>query len=304
MDACLSWSVPAVERPSRIDKGVAGAPLKHDSLNPDYRDPLVHKLPSKKLTTSKWYTETRNGMPEKGTISPPEKSVRAHARPTCTQDNSDIDRSWPKHAFHTYQTDQPRMTNPLQPTYAIAAAPVSVVPIGRDSAVLEGHVFHAMRHPEWSFNRGAQPLGSQNADIPGTRAKSDRKQRPSKDYDLDSITKPRNRGVATRQPRNIDVGRLGMWSRCPDRHMQHSSRHCDPLQPTYYVHDRTLSPIPTKKELASSVGERVSARMQGEIGPDKQSLVNQMVAMSRVAKPRNFFPHKRGVLDLHEPEPS
>ena len=37
MDACLSWSVPAVTKPLRSERTIAGAPLKHDSLYPDYR---------------------------------------------------------------------------------------------------------------------------------------------------------------------------------------------------------------------------------------------------------------------------
>lgn len=43
--------------------------------------------------------------------------------------------------------------------------------MGCHSTVPEGHVFHTMRHPEWSFNRGSYPLGSQNRDIDGSYAK-------------------------------------------------------------------------------------------------------------------------------------
>ena len=37
MDACMSWSVPAVTKPPRSVQNIAGAPLNHDSLYPDYR---------------------------------------------------------------------------------------------------------------------------------------------------------------------------------------------------------------------------------------------------------------------------
>lgn len=79
-------------------------------------------------------------------------------------------------------------------------------------------------------------------------------QRPNKDMDLDSITKPRFKPVSTRQPREIDVGRLGMWSRCPDRHMQNSKRHCDPLHPTYCIHEHELKPVAPRKVKNSMFG--------------------------------------------------
>lgn len=47
--------------------------------------------------------------------------------------------------------------------------------------------------------------------------------------------------------------------------------------------------------------QRCSERMQGEVGPGKQTLANQMHAMARSPAPRNFFPRRQGVLDLHGP---
>ena len=73
-------------------------------------------------------------------------------------------------------TRRPRDTNPLQPTYSIPAKSVTSVPISCRTTVPEGHVFHAMRHPEWGFNRGSQPLGTQNRDIDGSYAKPARPQ--------------------------------------------------------------------------------------------------------------------------------
>lgn len=74
-------------------------------------------------------------------------------------------------------------------------------------------------------------------------------QRQNKDMDLDSITKSKNKTLSPqpREPQQIDIGRLGMWSRFPDRHMQHSQRHCDPLQPTYCIHDQELIPVAPRK---------------------------------------------------------
>lgn len=301
MDECLSWSAPSSQRPVRNNSTVAGSPLLHDSAHPDYRDPLVHKQLEKKLTTCNWYITSRNGMPNAETVILPEREVQMSPHTSTAQDNSAIERSWPKSIFHTHHTSRTRETNPLQPIYRVPTKRPDSVPMGCHSTVPEGHVFHTMRHPEWSFNRGSYPLGSQNRDIDGSYAKRREAQRPNKDMDLDSITKPRCKPVSTRQPREIDVGRLGMWSRCPDRHMQNSKRHCDPLHPTYCIHEHELKPVAPRKVTRLLAGHRLSERMQGEVGPDKQTLANQMHAMARKAAPRNFFPRKYGVLDLHDP---
>ena len=39
---------------------------------------------------------------------------------------------------------------------------------------------------------------------------------------------------------NAVPGRLGKWSQCPDRHMQRTQRHCDPLEPRYTIHGRDV----------------------------------------------------------------
>ena len=64
----------------------------------------MRKHPQKKLTTCNWYIESRNGMPEKEKIIPPLQDVHVRVKPTSTQDNADIDRSWPKDTFHTVCT--------------------------------------------------------------------------------------------------------------------------------------------------------------------------------------------------------
>ena len=61
-----------------------------------------------------------------------------------------------------------RRTSPLDPEYMLPSAahdshphPVSAMP----SKTVEGHVFERHRHPDWTFNRGSVPTGTQNSDI-------------------------------------------------------------------------------------------------------------------------------------------
>lgn len=74
-----------------------------------------------------------------------------------------------------HHTNRPRNTNPLQPVYQMPTALPD--PSSKGHWTLpEGHVFHNMRHPEWSFNRGSHPLGNQNRDIDGSCAARPRPQ--------------------------------------------------------------------------------------------------------------------------------
>lgn len=66
-----------------------------------YRDPLVHKQLEKKLTTCNWYITSRNGMPNAETVILPEREVQMSPHTSTAQDNSAIERSWPKSIFHT-----------------------------------------------------------------------------------------------------------------------------------------------------------------------------------------------------------
>lgn len=77
-----------------------------------------------------------------------------------------------------HKTCRPRNTNPLQPSYQLPSATLASALNGcaNGAAVPEGHVFHIMRHPDWTFSRGPYPPGNQSKDIDGSSARKGRPQ--------------------------------------------------------------------------------------------------------------------------------